>query len=350
MTDIPPNPQAFEEALSLSEEILTDIELVRIPLSNVALKASRLARILNDNDYEQMMLYEAGGYPVDQGLFLPESWRLAVIAGRKWVQKDAKTGEEKEFAYGDSISEIENQLEISKQSFDAAKDPDISITSANPNQYVHPSPGNYNERQALRNQATLAARRLASRRAFIHNYVYSIHYQLKFSSFASEVFSRIRERVDASIAELVPDAVRRLASIYENLRSENLEDWSNAAHSCRRILQDLADAIFPAQSEPRITSYKGKDIAIDLGPENYINRIMAYIEDKMQSHTAKAIVGSDLNYLGNRLDAVAAGAQKGSHTDIVTQEEADRIVVHTYMILGEILSLQTASGGGVSDA
>ena len=70
----------------------------------------------------------------------------------------------------------------------------------------------------------------------------------------------------------------------------------------------------------------------------------------MQSHTAKAIVGSDLNYLGNRLDAVAAGAQKGSHTDIVTQEEADRIVVHTYMILGEILSLQTASGGGVSDA
>jgi hypothetical protein len=138
--------------------------------------------------------------------------------------------------------------------------------------------------------------------------------------------------------------------VYENLRSENPEDWSNAAHSCRRILRDLADVVFPAQTEPRMKSYRGKDITIDLGTDDYINRLICYVEDNIESPTAKAIVGSDLSYLGNRLDAILAGANKGSHADIVTREEADRIVVHTYMILGEILSLRTVTISEANDA
>jgi hypothetical protein len=341
--NIPPTPQALEEALRLSEEVLADIELARIPLSSVALKASRLARLLNDNDHEQAMAYEASGYPMEQGFIPAEVWRLAVFAGRNRTESDQKTGENKEFAYVESISQLEDQLDIAKRSFDAARDPDVSLTSANPAQYVRPPQGNYNERQSLRNQASLASKQLASRRSFIHRYAYNVHYQLKFSGVASEVFSRIRNRVDSSIGELVPDAVRRLAAVYDNLRSENPEDWSNAAHSCRRILRDLADTVFPPKSEPRIAIVQGKETSIGLGPEQYVNRIMCFIEDNVESATAIAIIGSDLKFLGDRLDSVLAGAQKGSHTDIVTREEADRIVVHTYMILGEVLALKEAS-------
>lgn len=350
MTNIPPNPQALQSALALSDEILADLELSRIPLSSVALKASRLARLLNDPDHEQIMAYEAGGYPISQGIIPHDAWRLAVFAGRSWTEPDEKTGKKQEFAFVESISQLEDQLEISKRGIEAARDPNVSITSANPNQYVLPSYGNSNERQGLRNQAALASKRLAARRSFIHRYTYDIHYQLKFSGIASEVFSRIRDRVDSSIAEVVPDAVKRFASVYENLRSENPEDWSNAAHSCRRIIQDLADTVFPPQSEPRIKLVKGKETSVALGAENYINRIMCFVEDNNKSTTAIAIIGSDLSFLGNRLDAITAGAQKGTHDDILTPEEADRIVVHTYMLVGEILALWAVSDAKTKDA
>lgn len=56
--------QALLEALKLSEEILRNLELVEIPLESIAFKATRLARLLNDFTYQEIMQYEAGGYPI----------------------------------------------------------------------------------------------------------------------------------------------------------------------------------------------------------------------------------------------------------------------------------------------
>lgn len=336
-------PQALQNALDLSEEILADLELSRVPLSSIALKSSRLARLINDYDMQQAMAFEASGYPAELGVMPSEAWRLSKVSGRRYVVRDTETGENKEFAYVESIEQLEEQIQVAKLGFGAAKDPDLSITSANPNQWLIAPRGNYNERQGLRNQASTASKRLASRRAFIHQYVTGIHYELKFSGVASEVFSRLRSRVDGSIASLVPDAVRRFAAVYENLRSENPEDWSNAVHSCRRIMKDLANAVFPAQDEDRIIEAGGVERRIKLGPENYVNRIMCFVEDISESGIATSIIGSHLAYLGDRLDSVLSGAQKGTHSDIVSQEEADRIVVHTYLLVGEVLEIYQVS-------
>ena len=43
--------------------------------------------------------------------------------------------------------------------------------------------------------------------------------------------------------------------------------------------------------------------------------------------------------MGERVDSVFRAAQKGSHSTIVTQAEADRYVVYTYLIVGDILTL-----------
>jgi hypothetical protein len=338
MENIPPIKKALEEALGLSEGILKNIELSEIPLTNIALKICRLARLLNETQVQKIMEYEASGYPSSPPDLSQDIYQLAVAAGREIQLKDSKTGELKHYVYIESIEELEHQTKIADKALDAAKDRDVSVSSANPYQTVFTPAGNWYERQQIRDNASRAAKRLSSRRALIHSYVLKKHYELKFSGIADDIFSRIRGRVDSAIGTFVPDAINKLSATYDNLLSNNPEDWSNAVHSCRRILQDLADSIF-SPTEDRTIQIGGKEKIIKLGKDNYINRIIAYVTDHNTSDSFAELVGSHLGFLGDRLDSVFHAAQKGSHDVIVSREEADRYVVYTYLIVGDILSL-----------
>ncbi|MFA6350346.1 MAG: hypothetical protein WCY12_05445, partial [Candidatus Omnitrophota bacterium] len=198
--------------------------------------------------------------------------------------------------------------------------------------------GNKFERDQIRKDIATAQKRLSSRRSFIYSYILKKHYELRYSGIADDIFSRIREKVDSAIGSHVPDAVQKLAAVYDNLQSQNPEDWSNAVHSCRRILQDLADSVYPPQ-EDKVVRINGKDKTIKLGVDNYVNRLVAFIEKEAGSDKFIKIVGSHLSFIGDRLDSIFEAAQKGSHGVIVSREEADRYVVYTYLIVGDILSL-----------
>jgi len=334
---IPPSRQALREALQLSDDLLRNIELTDIPLANAALKASRLARLLNDFDHQRALEYESSGYPQTPGGVPSDIYALAVLAGREFEEKDSKTGEVKRFIYCTSIDELDQQSRSADVSLAAARDPHVSIASANPYQRVASPTGNFMERDRIRRSASLALSRLSSRRTFIYSYVLRRHHELKFSGIADDIFSRIRETVDSQIGARVPTAAQQLVAVYANLQSENPEDWSNAVHSCRRILQSMADAIYPARNDVTKT-IDGKERTIKLGPDHYINRLIAFLEEKASSHRFRDIVGSHLSFIGDRLDSVFSAAQKGSHA-IVNREEADRYVVYTYLVVGDILSL-----------
>ena len=181
------------EAFELSVSILKNIELNEISLTNIALKTARIARLLNDLDFHTIMNYEAGGYPSKSDGIPPEPWILTGISGRRFDNKDNKTGEIKEFAYLESISELEEVLRLSQIALESARDPDVSISSANPNQWVSSPTGNQFERNSIRQNVSLSTKRLASRRAFIYSYALQKYYELKFSGIAKDVFSRIRE-------------------------------------------------------------------------------------------------------------------------------------------------------------
>lgn len=334
-TLIRPSREAFQEALSLASETLADIELSRTPLSASALKASRLARLLNDTDSQQVFHFEAGGYPASPDGVPPDVWHLAQLAGRTYQWRDPDSKEMKTVAYLESVEQLENQIEAARLALQAAADRAISLSSANPNQYLFTPTGNYRERQGLLDQMDTASQRLSSRRALIHGYVSRRYYELRYSALAQDVFSEVRQVVETNLRDMVPDAVQKLVSVHDNLRSENPEDWSNAVHTCRRILKDLADALFPPQEQPRVPP-SGKEIA--LGPNHYINRLVCYAEDHSKSERFSEVVGSHLQFLGDRLDSVFQAAQKGSHS-VVHRDEANRYVVYTYMLVGDLLFL-----------
>jgi hypothetical protein len=198
--------------------------------------------------------------------------------------------------------------------------------------------GNSGERNRIHQELADATKKLATRRAFIFQYAVGRHYELKFSGIAQDIFARLRERVDQSVGVVVPDAIRTVTAIYDNLASENPEDWSNAVHGCRRLLKALADALYPPRADKTINS-GGKEKTVKLGEGAYVNRLIAFVEEHSDSGSYKNIVGSHLSFMGERLDAIVDAAQKGTHDNITTREEAERYVIYTYMLVGDILSL-----------
>lgn len=326
-------PIASEDVENLAEDILEDIELGKIPLAAVMLKCARLARWLGDEQHRKIFAYEAGGYPSTPNGISPEVFELGRIAGRVVQSKD-KDGKVSEGLVPRSVEEWERRFETNRAAIPAAADRDVSISSANPNQVVHAPFGNSIERKRLADEILDDAKYLARSRAFAYEYATAALYQIRFSDTAISIFDTIRQRVDVEILTTAPGAAQKVAAIQENLASDNPEDWANAVHSCRRLLQEVADAVFPAAEDQE---RNGK--VIRLGADNYINRLVCYIEDKSSSSRFTEIVGSTLAYIGERLDAVFKAAQKGSHAEISSREEAERYVIYTFLTLGDVLAL-----------
>lgn len=320
---IPATKGVFKEAENLSADILADIELSRSELSVIVLKALRLARLLNDFEAQQIFEWESVGYSLnDSGKIGEQVLKVARQTGRTFFRRDSDSKVAREVVSRDSIEQLERIISMGEISLQASS--------------------NASERLDVQKRMFAASERLSSRRTLIYGYALRKNYELRFSGFVDDVFGRVRTSVDASVGLTAPDSVKKLTAVYDNLGSDNPEDWANAAHSCRRVLQDVADSVFPAQSEPRIRNVNGKDLKIKLGPDQYINRLVAYIEDTSKSDRFIEIVGSHMKYMGDRLDAVFHAAQKGSHAT-VTKAEADRYVIYTYLLVGDILSLHTPS-------
>ena len=263
----------LDDALQLARTIIADLDGDASPLSRIAQKCERLGRLLED---------------------------------------------EKSRAYFDSavqtIGASEAGLTSAEQSATHAAQSDNAFDS--PHWYQTTIVTHKNELVAWR-------RSLASWAKGVYN-------GIQFSAAPADVFSRIRERVDARIARLLPDAVQHLTSVYANLRSANAEDWANAVHGCRRLLKRVADHFMPASEDPRLTD------------EKFINRLVEWIAQNSSSDTFSKIVGSHLDFIGDRIDAVYKASTKGSHAN-VGLEEAERYVLYTYILVGDILALAERS-------
>ena len=167
MNDIQ-NKSKYLEALSLSRETLKNFELSEIPLSNIALKTARLARLLDEFDYEKVFQYEVSGYssyPEGKGIPL-DIFKVARLANR--VSED---DEGKESAYTRSIDRMIFEEEAYLQALKVSADPDISLSSANQFQKIFAPPGNKMERKNILSTLGILEQQLSERKAFIYSYI-----------------------------------------------------------------------------------------------------------------------------------------------------------------------------------
>jgi len=324
--------ERIAEALELSDEILKNFELSEIPTQNIILKCLRLSRLLNDIESLEWLKFEANGYERNsEGFLTKKSWQATAFLGRRYHEK---IGEEvKEYAFTETIGVMEAVISASRQRMEVAKDPNISTAS---NSSFNPAlpKGNSNERTSIINTINKYTEKIEKVRSKIYEHVVNVNYELKFGNLTENIFTRKRNDVDNKLSSMCPEAIRKFVSVYENLKSDNKEDWANAIHSCRRILKDVADVLYPPTDEKVLANGK----TINVGKEKYINRLVLYVESKASSESYNSIVGSHLKYLGERLDSVYNATNKGTHAE-VSLAESERYIIYTYLLIGDIVSL-----------
>lgn len=315
-------------ALDLAEDLLADFELSRLPATSLLRKASRLARLLDDRDAMTWFALELGGYNDPQtGRMVPNSSEHAARSGRGKYDEDKGTT----LYWTQSLGGLQANVDAASAQIRAAADAPISISSSNPSQFVTAPSGNARERGQLLAIITRDQAIIEGVLASVHEYVSEKEVELRFGAAVESAFAQVRNKVDAHIADLVPDAAVKLAAAFENAVSDNAEDWASAAATCRRLLKALADALRPPGP---VVDGRG------MGEDQYINRLVDWIVTSSGAGgTAKDVVTRDLEYLGNRLDALSDAGHKGAHAE-VSRYEASRFITGTYLLIGDILQLR----------
>ena len=325
------NSERIKDCTILSAEVLKNFELSELPIGSILLKCLRLCRFLGDDTGIQLFQYETSGYPTDEhGKWSSVAWTIAEIAGRVTLSEGVKQGDTQ------LLSEIESLIESNRIRLKSAFDPNINISSANPNQTVFTPLGNSTERRNILERIRELENTKARVSGRLYDYIVKVYYKLAYNNILEDTFTRARLKANEQLVLICPSAVQKFVAVYENMDSSNPEDWANAVHSCRRILLDLADSLFPPREEPIIV--EGKHIKV--GRDQYINRLIQFINAHSGSDSYKRIVGSDLASIGDRLDSIYNASNKGSHSE-VTKEEASRYIIHTYLLISDILTLSS---------
>jgi hypothetical protein len=179
------------------------------------------------------------------------------------------------------------------------------------------------ERVRIRMEAQVAQKNLAHMRTEVYNFAVNVYTKSKFGNIAESIFEKRRRRVEPVLQEIFPDINQRLNSIEQNISSDNPEDWKNAVTSCRTLLSDIADVLNPAQTPED----KGK----------YINRLKDFISPRVTSDTKSHLLKTYFDELKNRVEYTLNLTQGGSHQQRPSQEEAEDVVLHTYLLIADLM-------------
>jgi len=306
------NKTNAELAKELSKEILDDLEIHQTPISKILLKTKRLSRLLFDSEIQSWIDLEIAGYPAS---FKPNdlgACQKYFVQPIKWGKKDDESNQRII-----SLPALESLIEdIGKMT--KACEIDLSFSS-----FLRLS-DNYHQRKMQ-----------------IHNYVIDVFLSLSVGEIAENIFQEMRIMVDTFLQENCSKEVKqKLVSIDERLKENNPEAYAQALLSCRRILTSIADSVFPAQNEKYIDK---KGNSREVGAPQYINRILAFIDQNVPINTNSRLITSNIDHLAARLDAINEESNKGVH-DVITKEEARLTILQMYIIIAEIARIKK---GGV---
>lgn len=161
-----------------------------------------------------------------------------------------------------------------------------------------------------------------------HKLASKIYNQLKFSGTVSNCFDILKNAVDDKLLDLNPVIAEQLMLAFKAISSDKEEEWSQALTTCRRLLEGLADELYPASKE----KFNGRAV----GQGQYVNRLWAFMDRAIQSESNKDLAKAHIDFLGSWLDKVNKLTNKGVHAEL-DRIEAVKSVFHTYLVVADLL-------------
>jgi hypothetical protein len=320
----------FAEARAVVESLLDSLETHPETVSQCLMKAKRLARLLRDEDAQVWLDFEVKGYP--------KNFAVAQIGYCIKYMRQGRFNAEGRFKVA-SLPEIEAEIQALEKHMEAVRFPS-SISTAQPHT---PSPFHVDPLSSLVGSVNITLNGLRASlvddvgvfetmRSALHTYATDCQISLQFGEISKDIFEKARDTVDLFIRSACPKAAGQLLAVYERLAADDAEARAQCLTTCRRILLTVADAVYPPQSaEHRDRTGKARKV----GPEEYKNRLLAFLDGRLDSEGTFRLVSGEMEHLASRLDAVYEKVSKGVHSD-VSAAEAQLAVIHTYLFLAEI--------------
>lgn len=301
--------------LDLAQELLDDIELSRLSGEQLLLKSSRLARYVGSEEIKTWLTMELKGYDSS-----PIGRKYMSRTGR-WINREEETG------YWGPLAQQEAALEANKLKLQTMSIPDAG------GQYGHIAVSNVANRMDQTSNAISRFGGIRSRvLALLHEFVSNVYYDKVFDSLSESIFESYKQDIDQLISDKCGNVIQQIPSVIERLSDGNQESISHALTTCRRIIDSFADSIFPPSEE----TIEIDGNTLSLKADRTQNRINAYVHLNCDSRSRKKKIRQNLSNLYDRVSS-------GVHSD-VNAHEAKSLFLNTYLLLGEILTLNNNSG------
>lgn len=323
-------------ALQLIEETLKELESPKGSLLSAIQKLQRTADIINDEDIKIWCAIQLGD----------PKYTMPLIEFFKFVI-EAENPETKSF-----------QNNLDKRMQNLAK-MGIKSDMHYPNEEIRwendNSGGGYNNigfieeqysdlvRRKSGNDGTYYQNNLSQHLNYVrkkaHELASQIFNQLKFSGTVSNCFDILKNAVDDKLLDLNPVIAEQLMLAFKAISSDKEEEWSQALTTCRRLLEGLADELYPASKE----KFNGRAV----GQGQYVNRLWAFMDGAIQSDSNKDLAKAHIDFLGSWLDKVNKLTNKGVHAEL-DRIEAVKSVFHTYLVVADLLEYMSNTKATVS--
>lgn len=279
-----------EAIFSLAKDIMRKIKRDDVKLSNVLLQAAELSHLIG-------------------------------LSKKNKFFSDGSQNAEKSQIYLDTYN----------STIEATKDPPISITSANPSEFVGLSfrghKGNYLERQNIMKQRKNAIQTIAHYRAKTYEFVMKVYYTYLFGQEASSILDDYKKRVPKEILKKMPDLKDSFEVINKNISSTNPREWAAVASECRNILIKLSSQLWKKNDE-KFKRPNG-DIIETTGEKN---KLIAYIDTKISGSKLKK--SQNLKLCGIIHEIFNMG---GKQKRKIEKKEVSTSVIDTYIFLAELI-------------